>query len=406
MLIRAGALLESINQIHRPGHLRMEKGKILAVGSNLVPLPGEETLSLPEITLAPGWINLHAHLELSSLNGVLRPGNTFAGWLGELLPLLPSLTPEVRRSSIMASTHQAARSGTTSILSILTDRTALAGLSSTPARVWWALEFADLREKPPMTEIVDQVTSWISRHPNADWHLALSPHAPYTASPSLYRQLADLANQRHLPFTTHLAESEDETEFLANRKSALRQLLPADLDRPDLISSQSPARWCERSNALPLQPILAHGNEFTPEDLPYLQKCRATLVHCPTTHQWFGRKPFPWASYQSQQIPVALGTDSPASSTNFQFDLRLEARTFLQNHPTSTPKSVWEMLTSVPAQALGQGKNLGALSKDFWADWVGWRIPLDQDPISTILQSTAPAEMTCLSGRITPHEKI
>ena len=89
MLIRAGALIESTNRVHRPGHLRMEKGKILAVGSNLEPLPGEEILSIPEITLAPGWINLHAHLELSALSGVLRNGNTFSGWLEELLPLLP-----------------------------------------------------------------------------------------------------------------------------------------------------------------------------------------------------------------------------------------------------------------------------------------------------------------------------
>ena len=114
MLIRAGALIESANRVHRPGHLRMGKGKILAVGSNLVPLPGEEVLSIPEITLAPGWINLHAHLELSSLSGVLRKGNTFSGWLEELLPLLPTLTPEVRRSSILISTRHAAHSGTTS----------------------------------------------------------------------------------------------------------------------------------------------------------------------------------------------------------------------------------------------------------------------------------------------------
>ncbi len=251
MLIRAGALIESTNRVHRPGHLRMEKGKIIAVGSNLEPLPGEEILSIPEITLAPGWINLHAHLELSALSGVLRKGNTFSGWLEELLPLLPTLTPEVRRNSILTSTRYAAHSGTTSILSILTQRTALAGLTSTPTRVWWALEFSDLREKPNLTEIVDQATSWISRHPNADWHLALSPHAPYTASPSLYHELSTLASQNHLPFTTHLAESVDETEFFANQKSSLRHLLPADLDRPDLLLSQSPAEWCQKNSALP-----------------------------------------------------------------------------------------------------------------------------------------------------------
>jgi cytosine/adenosine deaminase-related metal-dependent hydrolase len=384
----------------------MEKGKILAVGSNIIPLPGEEILSFPEITLAPGWINLHAHLELSALSGVLRKGNTFSGWLKELLPILPTLNPEVRRSSILTSTRYAARSGTTSILSILTQRAALAGLTLTPTRVWWALEFSDLREKPKVAEIVDQATSWISRHPNADWHLALSPHAPYTASPSLYCELSAIASQNHLPFTTHLAESVDETDFFANQKSSLRNLLPSDIDRPDLIASQSPAEWCQKHSVLPPRPILAHGNQFSLKDLPYLKERSATIVHCPTTHQWFERKPFPFNSYQSHQIPIALGTDSPASSPNSHFDLRLEARTFLQNHPSCNPKIVWEMLTTIPALALGQGKTLGILNTDYLADWVGWRVSLEQDPFSSILLSNEPAEMTCISGKITSHEKI
>jgi imidazolonepropionase-like amidohydrolase len=64
------------------------------------------------------------------------------------------------------------------------------------------------------------------------------------------------------------------------------------------------------------------------------------------------------------------------------------------------------MLTTVPALALGQGKTLGVLNTDYCADWVGWRIPLEQDPFTSILQSTEPADMVCISGKITPHEKI
>ena len=71
-----------------------------------------------------------------------------------------------------------------------------------------------------------------------------------------------------------------------------------------------------------------------------------------------------------------------------------------------TPHQIWQMITTLPAQALGQGKTLGALLPGRWADWVGWRVPLDQDPISAILQSIEPAELTCVGGKITQHEKI
>ncbi len=40
--------------------------------------------------------------------------------------------------------------------------------------------------------------------------LGVSPHAPYSASPDLYRACADLG----LPVATHLAESEAETQWL------------------------------------------------------------------------------------------------------------------------------------------------------------------------------------------------
>jgi len=64
------------------------------------------------------------------------------------------------------------------------------------------------------------------------------------------------------------------------------------------------------------------------------------------------------------------------------------------------------MLTTIPAHALGQKERLGILNTDYWADWVGWRISLEQDPFTAILLSNEPAEMTCISGKITPHEKI
>ena len=406
MLICAGALLESTEKIHRPGCLRIDREIITEVGSALTPQAGEEVLHLPEITLAPGWINLHAHLELASLHKKLTPGKDFTSWLEQVLSQLPALTPEVRRQSILNSTHLAALSGTTSILSILSQRAALAGLTSTQTRVWWALEMIDLHEKPSATELLDQATSWISRHPNAPWHLALSPHAPYTCSPTLFRQLSLLSAQNHLPFTTHLAESTEESELLAGLDTTLRKLLPADLKRPDLAEKNSPVSWCCQHDALPANPILAHGNEISPLDLPFLKEKNATIVHCPSSHHWFQRKPFPFTTFQSQQIPVVLGTDSPASSSNLGLDLRQEARLFQKAQPAVTPHQIWQMITTLPAQALGQGKTLGALQPGRWADWVGWRVPLDQDPIPAILQSIEPAELTCVGGKITQHEKI
>lgn len=406
MLILADAVLESLGTIHRPGCLRIHGDSISEVGSSLFPHPGEEVLRLPGLTLTPGFINLHAHLELSSLANSLSPNSNFTDWLRQIIPLLPGLTPEVRRRSITQSSQNALLSGTTSILSITSNVSALAGLTSTATRVWWALEFMDLQAPAHSAEGLDRVTAWLARHPSSAWHLALSPHAPYTASPSLFQELAQLSTQHRLPFTTHLAESNEETQLLCGKKGPLQNLLPADLKRDDFLGNRSSLDWCHRHQALPAQPILAHLNELSESDLPYLRETHATVVHCPSAHRWFQRKPFLSDLLRENQIPICIGTDSPASSANLHLDLRQEIRLFQENCPSLTPQEAWASLTTSPAHALQLEDKLGTLQVGRWADWIGWKIPANHDPVSWILQSHDPAQVSCVAGRITQHDPI
>jgi len=406
MLILADAVLESLGTIHRPGCLRINGDTISEVGSSLSAHPGEEVLRLPGLTLAPGFINLHAHLELSSLANTLSPTDTFTDWLRQIIPLLPGLTPEVRRRSITRSSQNALLSGTTSILSIISDVSALAGLTSTATRVWWALEFMDLHTPAHPAERLDRLTAWLARHPSSAWHLALSPHAPYTASPTLFQELAQLSIQHRLPFTTHLAESKEETQLLCGKKSLLQNLLPADLQRDDFSGNRSALDWCYRHQALPKKPILAHLNELSESDLPYLDETHATVVHCPSSHRWFQRKSFQADLLRAHNIPICLGTDSPASSLNLKLDLRQEIRLFQETLPTLTSEEAWASLTTTPARALQLEEKLGTLQVGSWADWIGWQIPANHDPVSWILQSHDPAQVSCVAGRITQHDPI
>lgn len=406
MLICAGALIESSGQIHRPGHLRMDREIITQIGTSLNSQVGEEVLHLPDLTLAPGWINLHAHLELASLFRELMPGKDFPFWLKQVLARLPGLNSETRRESIQRSAQDALRTGTTSIVSITSDLHAMAGLSSTAARVWWALEFMDIQSQPEVSATVERAMAWLSRNPANPWHLALSPHAPYTASPKLYREILTSCSIHKIPFTTHLAESPEETSLLAGKETSFRDILPKEPQRIDFGKNKSSVDWCQQNQTLPQGAILAHGTELQSSDLPYLKERKVTLVHCPTSHEWFGRKSFPFQLLQNNGIPVSLGTDSPASSPNLPLDLRQEVRLFRQKYSHVSPHEAWQMITTIPARALGCESKLGNLQAGCWADWVGWRVPLDQDPYSAILESQDPAELTCVAGKITRHEKI
>ena len=264
----------------------------------------------------------------------------------------------------------------------------------------------DLHAPAHSAEGLDRVTAWLARHPTSAWHLALSPHAPYTASPSLFQELAQLSTQHRLPFTTHLAESNEETQLLCGKKGPLQNLLPADLKRDDFLGNRSSLDWCHRHQTLPPHPILAHLNELSESDLPYLRETHATVVHCPSAHRWFQRKPFLSDLLRENQIPICIGTDSPASSANLHLDLRQEIRLFQENCPSLTPQEAWASLTTSPAHALQLEDRLGTLQVGRWADWIGWKIPANHDPVSWILQSHDPAQVSCVAGRITQHDPI
>lgn len=391
MLILADALVQAPDRVLRPGRLRISGRTIREVGTDLRPQTGEETVELPGLTLAPGFLNLHAHLELAPLFGKIRPGQPFAEWLRQILALLPGLHSTVRTAAIVASSRSAAESGTTTILSILSDPGALAGLAGTLPRIGWAMEFMDLHGDPQAARQMDKLAAWLSRHPGCAWHAALSPHAPYSASPGLYRECARLAAEFRLPFTTHWAESAEEEDLFRTGQGPLRQLLP---------DAWIPGRLSERIEATPTGSLLVHGNHLDEETLTALGKRGCFLIHCPTSHRWFGRDPFPLEKFQRHGLPVILGTDSPASSDNPTLDLRAEIRAMRLAHPSIPLRDLWDRITILPARALGQEERLGCLAPGAEADWVGWRLDPTADPVSAILESTDPAEIVSVAGRL------
>ena len=397
MLILADALVSAPDCVLRPGHLRISGHTIQEIGIKLRPQPGEEVLKLPGITLAPGFLNLHAHLELAPLYGRIASSLPFAEWLRQVLLLLPGLNTTSRAASILDSSRSAAESGTTTIVTILSDPRSLAGLAGTLPRVWWALEFMDLHGDPQAEKQMDRLAAWLSRHPGCPWHAAISPHAPYSASTDLYKDCARLARDLRIPFTTHWAESVEEQELFRSGTGALRPLLP---------ESWTPGSLADRSRTFSAGPLIAHGNHPGQDDLQHFGTCGGLVVHCPTSHAWFGREPFPLHQFRQHRIPVAIGTDSPASSENRSLDLRIEARVFRQNHPEVTLPEIWSMLTTLPAQALGQEGKLGCLQPGAHADWVGWKLDPVADPATAILESAAPAEILSVAGRLHKPERL
>src|SRR5262249_45314737 len=158
-------------------------------------------VDLGEQALLPGLINAHCHLDYTCLRGKIPRQKSFADWIRAINSEKAKLSPADYVRSINEGFVEAKRFGTPTLAN-LTAFPELISRIKAPIRTWWFAELIDVRDPGRANEIVDLAVEKL----RAEKHWGLAPHAPFTASPGLYRQSAEIAPL----LTTHLAESRDE----------------------------------------------------------------------------------------------------------------------------------------------------------------------------------------------------
>jgi cytosine/adenosine deaminase-related metal-dependent hydrolase len=192
----------------------------------------------------------------------------------------------------------------------------------------------------------------------------LSPHAPFTVGRELFAALGRIARRRRLPVSIHWAETRGEVAWLRDGSGPLAELLGAS-------PRASGLELIRRAGLLRAPLSLIHGNHPEPGDALALARAGAVVVHCPGTHAWFAREPFPLRHFARHGVRVALGTDSLAS--NDDLDLGAEMRRLRESAPELAPAAVWDMVTRNAALALGARGELGELRRGAHADCVARR---------------------------------
>jgi cytosine/adenosine deaminase-related metal-dependent hydrolase len=229
-------------------------------------------------------------------------------------------------------------------------------------------------------------------------NLGVSPHAPYTVSPALLRRIVELACERHLPVTMHLAECGDEREFLDSGTGPFQRFLDElSMWDPDAIPRGSrPLDYLRMLVDAP-RALVIHGNFLGREEHDFLAAHaeRMTLVYCPRTHVFFGHPPYPLAELLAAGVRVALGTDSRASNPDLSVwnEMRHVART----HPEVSPESILQMGTLAAAQALGVDSDVGSITPGKLANLVA--IPLPAGSLAELLAAAGKPATIWLRGR-------
>ncbi len=352
--------------------------------------------------ITPGFINTHAHLELTYPYSIpLLDGESMGDWLFKVFcnrdkPYCiegQALSPEDALSHrIESGIHQLLQSGVTTVNDISQLGESLPILAKNCVRGIVSLEFfhPDTQSLRPqsLAPTIDRYLELQNEFEKiSTLTVGLSPHALYNVSPEAWRYVIHACNPPLVH--THLAESKDEMAWLFHQATAnntIHQLHQAVLKQTfhSPLQTQTPAaeNLIAQMQALGLfeiPTILAHGLYLNETDLSTVQKdgLPVSLAHCPQSNIWLQNDTL---SPQRWQYPfsmaVGLGTDSQLSVASL--DIRHDARVMRDRFQLSAMETL-NMLTLQGARALFMDDAVGTLFPGKQADWLGWQFPHQPD---------------------------
>lgn len=338
------------------GYVAVADGLIVEVGPH-DPHRGPVT-DMGGVTLLPGLVNAHTHLEFSGLAKPLgTPGTSLPAWIRSVIADR-SRGDRDAAAAIAAGIRESAAAGVVAIGEIATSPAAMYDVPGAPRLTLFqeAIGFSAGR--------VDSVAAEMERRVELAGDAAgISPHAPYTVHPRLLQRLVDLAAERRVPIAMHLAESREELELLRDGTGPFQELL-ADRSMWDEAAIPRGSRVLDYLRQLSRadRSLVIHGNYLDAEEIAFAasQRERMSVVYCPRTHAYFGHERYPLEALLAAGVRVALGTDSRAS--NPDLNLLTEARFVAAACPAIAPAEVLRMATLSAAEALGLNAAFGSLA--------------------------------------------
>ncbi len=376
------------------GMVCIEGGKIAHVGR----WDGSAATDLGEVILMPGLINAHCHLDYTVMRGAILRNNSFTQWVRRINEIKRTLSDDDYLASIAAGFAELQLSGTTSVFNIESFPELMVRMPPPPLRTWWFYEMMDVRNRLHTEDVVAGALSFFESRPGWEGGFGLSPHAPYTASPDLYRLAAFCCEKYGMPFTTHVAESDEEYLMFRHGSGPMHGFLSGLGRNMSDTGSATPLARLIGENALPDGTLLAHMNHLEESDWTLLAGRRFSVVHCPCCHEYFEREPFDVGRFLREGINVSLGTDSLAS--NRKLNLFAEMQCLAENHPGLRADTILDMVTRNPAAAIGMSGRLGVLAAGAEADLIA--IPFSGPAavaVDAVVHHAGPVRWHMVAGR-------
>ncbi len=301
----------------RNGAVVVDGGHIIDIGTSReieAAYPGLQRIRNPNSIILPGFVNAHAHLELSCTEGKITGFEDFTGWLERLITLKSGgIDQDIVEDSMRAGIRDVIKSGVTTVGEISSlDSGGRKMLRSSGMRIIAFLELFD-RISPRLSSLEFRSEDLYEERP--------FPHAPYSCGPELLE--AVFARARKTPVATgiHLGESPDEVDFLKNLPNEFeRKIFPLikkkTFKRP---RADTPTLYINRFlRGKDIKLSAVHMVQMVDEDMEIIRSADIGIILCPRSNV-FLKVGKPDLRRMLDHERVGLGTDGLSSNSDLDF---------------------------------------------------------------------------------------
>ena len=400
------------------GHVYIEGNRIVSAGPEKFDGTADQIIDASRMVVLPGLVNTHHHFFQSLTRNIyVTQKSGLFDWLVTNYEIWRGLGGEAFYISAKTAITELLKSGCTTTSDHLylfpntaepdlVDREIAAarelGIRFQPTRGSMSMSQKD-GGLPPQSvtqseaQIIADTRRVIRQYHDDSFgamtRIALAPCSPFSVTPELMRQTAQIARENNLQIHTHLAETKDEEAFCLNK------------------FGQRPFDYMQSLDWISGNAWFAHSIYLNDNEIRRAGEAQVGVAHCPSSNLRLGSGIARIKELLDAGVKVGIGVDGSASndSSNMLLEMRqamLISRLRASQFWLSTEEILW-MATVGGAKALGRN-DIGQIESGKCADLT--LISMDRieyagaqhDPVAAIIFCAAmnPVDWVIVNGQV------